>query len=77
MRRFRLMAAFAFLVVLDLSLIPISVLLIFVGSVLAPASHGASVPMAVFAAALAIGLISVTFLVGKALWRASPSRRAN
>jgi hypothetical protein len=64
--------AFVILVLIDLSIVPLAILWIFVGSIVASSSHTGSVlPSIVLAVVLAAALIGLTFVVGRA-WRRAP-----
>jgi len=64
--------AFVILVLIDLSIVPVAILWIFVGSILASNAHAGSVlPSVVLAVLLSAALIGLTFLVGRA-WRRAP-----
>jgi hypothetical protein len=65
-RRTLLIAALVVLVLLDLALVPESLLLIFLGSGLASLSHGASIGMAAFGLVVAAVPLTLTVVVAKA-----------
>jgi hypothetical protein len=67
--------AFVVLVFIDLSLLPVLVIGISVGSTLAPAGHhGASLSAIAFAVVLGGAFIGLTLVVGRA-WRRAPLPR--
>ena len=70
MRRLWLLLALMVLVFIDISILPMIVLWIFVGSIMT--THGASfLASIVMAAVLGAGLVGLTFVVGRA-WRRAP-----
>jgi hypothetical protein len=77
MRRSWLFLAFAVLIFIDISILPMAVLLIYLGAILAPVDHGSWFPLTVFSAVVGAGLIWLTVIVGKALRRARPAPRSN
>jgi hypothetical protein len=72
MHRLWLLMAFVILVLIDLSLLPMVVIGITAGSTLAPAGHrSASLPAIALAVVLGVGLMGLTFVVGRA-WHRAP-----
>ena len=70
--QFLLFVAFACLVIIDASILPLAFLIIFLGTAFASAGIGVMVPAAIFFLVLGAGLVSITFLVGRTLFRRVP-----
>jgi membrane protein implicated in regulation of membrane protease activity len=76
MRNSLLFAAFLLLLVIELMLLPFSLLTICVTSVLAVGHRGSLLPTAIMLAVVNLGLILSTVAVGKAAFRATPPDRS-
>ena len=70
--QFLLFVAFAGLVIIDVSILPTAFLIVYLGAAFASAGIGVLIPATIFFLVLSAGLIFVTFLVGRVLFRRVP-----